>query len=42
MAKRIEKKEFIRRLAERMQTDEETTTLWLDGMLEEMYLFLPQ
>jgi len=37
MAERIEKKEFIRRLAERMQTDEATATLWLDGVLEEMY-----
>ena len=31
MAERIEKKEFIRRLAERMQTDEATAALWLDG-----------
>jgi DNA-binding protein HU-beta len=37
MAERIEKKEFIRRLAERMRTDEATATLWLDGVLEEMY-----
>ena len=37
MAERIEKKEFIRRLAERMQTDEATATRWLDGVLEEMY-----
>jgi DNA-binding protein HU-beta len=37
MAKRIERKEFVRRLAERMRTDEATATLWLDGMLEEMY-----
>ena len=33
MAERIEKKEFIRRLAERMQTNEATATLWLDGVL---------
>jgi hypothetical protein len=31
MAERIEKKEFIRRLAGRMQTDEATATQWLDG-----------
>jgi DNA-binding protein HU-beta len=37
MAERIETKEFIRRLAERMRTDEATATLWLDGVLEEMY-----
>lgn len=37
MAKRIEKKEFIRRLAGRMQTDEATAARWLDGGLEEMY-----
>jgi len=37
VAERIEKKEFIRRLAERMQSDEETAAWWLDGVLEEMY-----
>lgn len=37
MAERIEKKEFVRRLAERMQTDEETAAQWLDGVLEEIY-----
>ena len=37
VAERIQKKEFIRRLAGRMQTDEATTTRWLDGVLEEMY-----
>ena len=37
MAERIEKKEFIRRLAERAQTDESTAAQWLDGILEEMY-----
>ncbi len=36
MAERIEKKEFVRRLAERMQTDEATAARWLDGVLEEM------
>jgi DNA-binding protein HU-beta len=34
---RIEKKEFIRNLAGRMQTDEAEAAEWLDGMLEEMY-----
>jgi DNA-binding protein HU-beta len=37
VAERIEKQEFIRRLAERMQTDQATATRWLDGVLEEMY-----
>ena len=37
MAERVEKKEFIRRLAERMQTDEETAARWPDGVLEETY-----
>jgi nucleoid DNA-binding protein len=40
MAERIEKKEFIRRLAERMQTDEATAARWLDGVLEEMYQYV--
>jgi DNA-binding protein HU-beta len=34
MAERIEKQEFIRRLAERMQTDEATATRWLDEMYQ--------
>ena len=37
MAERIKKKEFIHRLAGRMQTDEDTAAQWLDGVLEEMY-----
>ena len=37
MAERIEKKEFVRRLAGRMQTDEATAAMWLDGVLVEMY-----
>ena len=37
MAERIEKKEFVSRLPERMQTDEETAARWVDGVLEEMY-----
>jgi DNA-binding protein HU-beta len=37
VADRIEQKEFIRRLAARMQTDEATAAAWLEGVLEEMY-----
>lgn len=37
MAERIGKKEFVHRLAGRMQTDEATAAKWLDGVLEEMY-----
>jgi nucleoid DNA-binding protein len=37
VAECIEKKEFVSRLAERMQTDEPTANLWLDGVLEGMY-----
>jgi DNA-binding protein HU-beta len=37
MAESIAKKEFIRRIAERMQSDEATATRWLDGVLDEMY-----
>ena len=37
MADRIEKQEFVRRLAQRMRTDEASAGAWLDGMLEEMY-----
>lgn len=37
MAERIEKKEFVRRLAERMSSDEASAEQWLDGVLEEMF-----
>lgn len=37
MAERIEKKEFVSRLAGRMQADEVIAEQWLDGVLEEMY-----
>lgn len=37
MPDRIEKKEFIRRVAARMGTDEPQAAAWVDGMLEEMY-----
>jgi DNA-binding protein HU-beta len=36
MADRIEKKEFVRRVAERMGTDEVVAAAWVDGMLDEM------
>jgi nucleoid DNA-binding protein len=34
VAERIEKKEFVRRLADRMQTDEEKAVQWLDEMYQ--------
>jgi nucleoid DNA-binding protein len=37
MADRIEKKDFVRRVAARMGTDEALAAAWVDGMLEEMY-----
>jgi nucleoid DNA-binding protein len=37
MADRIEKREFVRRVAERMGTDEALAAAWVDGMLDEMY-----
>jgi DNA-binding protein HU-beta len=37
MADRIEKKEFVRRVAARMGTDEALAGAWVDGVLEEMY-----
>jgi DNA-binding protein HU-beta len=37
MPDRIEKKEFVRRVAERMGADETAAAAWVDGMLEEMY-----
>lgn len=37
MPDRIEKKEFVRRVAKRMETDEALATAWVDGMLDEMY-----
>lgn len=37
VAARIEKKEFVRNLAERMETDPATAERWLDATLEEMY-----
>ena len=37
MADRIEKKEFVRRVAARMGTDEARAGEWVDGILEEMY-----
>jgi nucleoid DNA-binding protein len=37
MADRIEKKEFVRRVAARMRTDEIKAAAWVDGVLDEMY-----
>jgi DNA-binding protein HU-beta len=37
MADRIEKKEFVRRVAARMGTDEAEAAAWVEGILEEMY-----
>jgi DNA-binding protein HU-beta len=37
MADRIEKKEFVRRVAARMGTDEAQAGAWMDGVLEERY-----
>ena len=38
MADRIEKKEFVRRVAARMGSDEAQAAAWVDGILEEMPL----
>ena len=37
MAEHIKKEEFVRRLAKKMETDEETAEAWLDATLEAMY-----
>ncbi|HST60999.1 MAG TPA: HU family DNA-binding protein [Longimicrobium sp.] len=37
MPDRIEKKEFVRRVAARMGSDEAQAAAWVDGILEEMY-----
>lgn len=37
MADRIEKKEFIHRVAARMGADEAQAAAWVDGVLEEMH-----
>ena len=34
---RVQKTEFTRRLAERMQADEATAVAWLDGVTETLY-----
>lgn len=34
---RVQKTEFTRRLAERMQADEATAAAWLDGVTETLY-----
>jgi DNA-binding protein HU-beta len=37
MPDRIEKKEFVRRVAARMGSNEAQAAAWVDGILEEMY-----
>ncbi len=37
MTERVQKREFIRRLAQRMHTDEATATLWVDAVVETVY-----
>jgi DNA-binding protein HU-beta len=37
MDERIQKKEIVSRLAVRMKTDEKTSALWLDAMLDVLY-----
>lgn len=37
MSERIQKKEFVRRLAVRMKTDEAVSTMWLDAVLDTLY-----
>jgi DNA-binding protein HU-beta len=37
MAERIAKDEFARRLADHMDTDEETAGAWIDGFIDTLY-----
>jgi len=37
MAQRIQKREVARRLAQRMNADEETASQWLDAMIDTLY-----
>ena len=37
MAKRINKDEFVRRVARRMKANETTAQAWVDGVLDTMY-----
>ena len=37
MADRVNKEEIVRRLAERMKTDDATAAAWLDGTIETLY-----
>ena len=37
MSERIQKKEFVRRLAARVGTDEAVSAMWLDAMLDTLY-----
>jgi DNA-binding protein HU-beta len=37
MSERIQKKDFVRRLAVRMKTNETVSAIWLDAMLDTLY-----
>jgi DNA-binding protein HU-beta len=37
MPNRIQKKEFVHRLARRMETDEKVASAWLDAVTDEIY-----
>ena len=37
MAERINKDEFVRRVAKRMKTDEATAQIWIEAVLDTMY-----
>ena len=37
MSERIQKKEFVRRLAARVGTDEAVSAMWLAAMLDTLY-----
>lgn len=37
MSRRVRKQEIIQRLAQRMETDDETAARWLNGVIETFY-----
>lgn len=37
MAERIDKKEFVKLLARRMETNEEVASIWLEAVLDSLY-----
>ena len=37
MADRMEKKEFVKRIAKKMNTDEETAEIWVNAIFDTMY-----